>query len=96
LDTLLYSINRLTHSEALVDEEQFYAGDDFADAEFYDGPTGDEGKPYMRITESVWLRALLAAPESEPAPPTAPEPVWDKPLLTAEEFMAKYGLKGPT
>ncbi len=31
-----------------MDEEQFYIGDEFAeDAAFYDGPTGDEGKPYM-------------------------------------------------
>ncbi len=63
------------------------------DAAFYDGPTGDEGKPYMRLTEPRWLRELLAVPEPDPEPPPAPEPVWDKPLLTAEEFMAKYNLK---
>lgn len=78
-----------------MDEEQFYAGDDFADeAEFYDGPTGEEGKPYYQIVEPVWLRALLARPEPEPAPPPPPDPVWDKPLLTAEEFMQKYHLNG--
>ncbi len=79
-----------------MDEEQFHEGDDFADdAEFYDGPTGDEGKPYMLFAEPRWLRELLAAPEPEPVSPSAPEPVWDKPLLTAEEFMAKYNLTSP-
>ncbi len=38
---------------------------------------------------------MLAAPELEPAPHPAPEPVWDKPLLTAEEFIAKYHLMPP-
>lgn len=76
-----------------MDEEQFYAGDDCAaDAEFYDGPTGDEGKPYLQLTEPRWLREMLAVPE--PLPPRVPEPVWDKPLLTAEEFMQKYHLNG--
>jgi hypothetical protein len=79
-----------------MDEDHFYAGDDFADdAEFYDGPTGDEGKPFMQLAEPRWLRELLAAPEPEPAPPPAPEPVWDKPLLTAEEFVKKYHLTPP-
>jgi len=74
-----------------MDEEQFYEGDDFAeDAEFHDGPTGDEGQPYMALNLPAWALAPPPEPEPEPAP------VRDKPLLTAEEFMAKYNLTPPT
>lgn len=83
--------------ESTIDDES-YEGDEFAaDADFYDGPTGDEGKPYDQLGVSpdqllARLGTMFGPIDEAPAP--APEPVWDRPLLTPEEFMAKYGLKG--
>lgn len=86
-------------------DDEFYEDADFLpdvdadEAAFYDGPTGEEGKLYDQIGISSdqllgKLGQMFGPLDDEPAPPPAPEPVWDKPLLTPEEFMAKYGLKG--
>ena len=60
---------------------------DEADTAFSaDFDPGEAGTPYPKLTLPAWARG------ADPEP--APEPVWDRPLLTPEAFMAKYGLKG--
>lgn len=75
-----------------MDEEEY-----LDDAAFYDNEGFDEpGTPYAPLRTPAWLADLLAGPtivEEPPAEP-APDPVWDKPLLTAEEWIAKYGWGG--
>lgn len=83
-------------------------GDDYLDdAEFYDGPDENDGRPgqaYLPLHLPAWLTgeppAECVAPVSPPAVPSWLHVPTDAPppparLLTAAEFMAKHGLKGP-
>lgn len=73
------------------------------DAAFYDGLEDDPGTPYLEITPPRWPGGEPVAEVTMPTP--APVPPWLRVppaappppprLLTPEEFMAKYGLKGP-
>jgi hypothetical protein len=74
-----------------LEDAAFLPDVDEADTAFSaDFDPGEAGQPYLKLTLPAWA----CAAEMEPAPDPEPELVWDKPLLTHEEFMAKYGLKG--
>jgi hypothetical protein len=72
-----------------LEDAAFLPDVDEADTAFSaDFDPSEAGQPYLKLALPSWARGV----EAGPAP--TPEPVRETPLLTADEFVAKYGLKG--